>query len=148
MLKPGGHGVIWKESLDQRVFEWLRQQKRTKVLIRQINNPIGGIDKGIIALRGWDASLAKPLVSLLVTDTLARRKEWSFCGKEPFLMARNTALPMWNIPISRNVGSKMSPRRKVLLTPAILPIRTSWSQIYLPSRKRAESVPSGYAHQH
>lgn len=52
MLKPGGHGVLWKESQDQRVFEWLRGKKRSKALIRQINNPIGGTDFGLVALEG------------------------------------------------------------------------------------------------
>jgi UTP---glucose-1-phosphate uridylyltransferase len=51
-LKPGGHGVIWKEALDQGVFDWLKQQNRTKALIRQINNPIAGTDNGLIAFAG------------------------------------------------------------------------------------------------
>lgn len=59
MLKPGGHGVIWQEAHNQGVFEWLASKSRTKALIRQINNPIGGIDKGILALLGLGCQQGK-----------------------------------------------------------------------------------------
>jgi len=52
MLKPGGHGVIWKLALDQGVFDWLQARNCTKALIRQINNPVAGCDDGLLAFTG------------------------------------------------------------------------------------------------
>lgn len=52
LLKPGGHGVIWKLALEKNVLQWFSSHHRTKALIRQINNPIAGVDKGLIALAG------------------------------------------------------------------------------------------------
>lgn len=52
LLKPGGHGAIWKLAKDGRVFDWLRKLGRTKALIRQINNPIAGLDYGLLAFAG------------------------------------------------------------------------------------------------
>lgn len=51
-LKPGGHGVIWKLAADQGVLSELLLKKRTKALVRQINNPISGIDYGLLAFTG------------------------------------------------------------------------------------------------
>lgn len=53
LLKPGGHGVIWKLALQQRIFDWFYKKGRTKALIRQINNPIASIDYGILAFMGY-----------------------------------------------------------------------------------------------
>ena len=36
MLKPGGHGAIWKLMQDEGVFAWLAQQDRQGALVRQI----------------------------------------------------------------------------------------------------------------
>lgn len=52
ILKPGGHGVIWKMALDQGVFKWLENLHCRKALVRQINNPAAGVDKGLLALGG------------------------------------------------------------------------------------------------
>lgn len=52
ILKPGGHGVIWKLAQDAGVFQWLEELGRSKVLLRQINNPIAGIDYGLLAFVG------------------------------------------------------------------------------------------------
>ena len=51
-LKPGGHGVIWKLLQDQGALEWLKKNKQHKILMRQINNPIAGVDNGLLALAG------------------------------------------------------------------------------------------------
>ncbi len=51
-LKPGGHGVIWKIAQDEGVFDWLAEHGRTKALVRQINNPIAGVDSGLLAFSG------------------------------------------------------------------------------------------------
>lgn len=51
-FKPGGHGVIWKLMRDSGAFDWLKKLGRTKGLVRQINNPIAGIDFALLALSG------------------------------------------------------------------------------------------------
>lgn len=53
VFKPGGHGMLWKLAEEEKVFDWLRKKGRKKGLIRQINNPIAGIDDGILAFCGW-----------------------------------------------------------------------------------------------
>jgi UTP---glucose-1-phosphate uridylyltransferase len=52
LLKPGGHGVIWKLAQEKGVFDWLYSQGRSKALVRQINNPIAGADYGLLAFSG------------------------------------------------------------------------------------------------
>lgn len=56
LKKPGGHGVIWKLAKDQNVFSWLKKNQRTKGLIRQINNPLSGLDYALLALLGHGIS--------------------------------------------------------------------------------------------
>lgn len=51
-LKPCGHGVLWKLAQEQEVFKWFERHGRNQCIIRQINNPIAGIDQGILALTG------------------------------------------------------------------------------------------------
>ncbi|MGA8163733.1 MAG: hypothetical protein WB791_01760 [Waddliaceae bacterium] len=53
LLKPGGHGVLWKLARDKGVFEWLASRQRKKALLRQINNPIAGTDHGLPAFCGF-----------------------------------------------------------------------------------------------
>lgn len=52
VLKPGGHGVIWKLAIDNGIFEDLKKRGLKKALVRQINNPVAGIDHGILSLMG------------------------------------------------------------------------------------------------
>lgn len=52
LLKPGGHGAIWKLARDEGIFDWLQSLGRKKVLVRQINNPIAGLDDGLLAFTG------------------------------------------------------------------------------------------------
>ncbi len=52
LLKPGGHGALWKLARDEGIFEWLEGKSRKKALIRQINNPIAGLDYGLLAFVG------------------------------------------------------------------------------------------------
>lgn len=51
-LKPSGHGVLWKIAQERGVFKWFKAAHRSKLLIRQINNPIAGVDNGILAFAG------------------------------------------------------------------------------------------------
>jgi len=53
LLKPSGHGALWKLAKDKKLFEWFFSKHRKKVLIRQINNPIAGTDYGILAFTGY-----------------------------------------------------------------------------------------------
>ncbi len=52
VLKPGGHGVIWKLAEDNHIFSWLESEQRAKAIVRQINNPVASVDYGILALVG------------------------------------------------------------------------------------------------
>ncbi len=52
ILKPGGHGAIWKMAKDNHVFSWLSQNEVKKILVRQINNPMAGLDYGLLAFLG------------------------------------------------------------------------------------------------
>ena len=36
MMKPGGHGAIWKLMLDRGVFEYFAQRRRKAAIVRQI----------------------------------------------------------------------------------------------------------------
>lgn len=50
--KPGGHGVLWKMLLEKKLFPLLKSIGKTKALVRQINNPIAGLDYGLLAFVG------------------------------------------------------------------------------------------------
>jgi hypothetical protein len=52
LMKPGGHGVIWKLAKDEGIFDWLIQIGKKKVIVRQINNPMAGYDYGLLAFIG------------------------------------------------------------------------------------------------
>jgi len=53
VVKPGGHGVVWKLARDKKAFQWLRDRGTEYMLIRQINNPLAGVDHGLLALYGY-----------------------------------------------------------------------------------------------
>jgi hypothetical protein len=59
MMKPGGHGAIWKLMSDYGVFEWLAAQQRSAGIVRQISNPIAGTDTTLLALAGAGHSRGK-----------------------------------------------------------------------------------------
>ncbi|RMZ54963.1 hypothetical protein APUTEX25_000480, partial [Auxenochlorella protothecoides] len=52
LMKPGGHGVIWKLMLDEGVYDWLRGRGRAAAVLRQISNPLAGTDDTALALAG------------------------------------------------------------------------------------------------
>lgn len=52
IMKPGGHGVIWKQAEDTGIFAWFEGLGKTKLLVRQINNPIAGSDFGLLSFIG------------------------------------------------------------------------------------------------
>lgn len=51
-LKPGGHGVIWKLAHDSGAFHWLKDRKADVAIVRQINNPLAGLDNALFTLAG------------------------------------------------------------------------------------------------
>lgn len=59
--KPGGHGVIWKVAEESGFFSALDALGKTACLVRQINNPIGGVDAGLLALFGAGISQNKAM---------------------------------------------------------------------------------------
>lgn len=52
LMKPSGHGVIWKLALEKGVLDWFKSQGKEKLLSRQINNPIAGVDYGLLGFTG------------------------------------------------------------------------------------------------
>lgn len=60
LLKPGGHGVIWKLARDEGIFAWLASLGKRQALVRQINNPVAGLDYGLLAFsgHGWKKKMA------------------------------------------------------------------------------------------
>lgn len=56
VMKPGGHGVIWKLMLDNGVFDWLEEQNAHSAIVRQISNPMAGQDSTLLALSGAGVS--------------------------------------------------------------------------------------------
>jgi UDP-N-acetylglucosamine pyrophosphorylase len=52
LVKPGGHGVLWRLMYLRGVFDWLQVKKIQHLVIRQINNPLGGIDSALLGLVG------------------------------------------------------------------------------------------------
>lgn len=55
-MKPGGHGVIWKLAEDQGAFQWLKKLRKHHLIIRQINNPLAGLDNLLLGLSGIGCS--------------------------------------------------------------------------------------------
>ncbi|MFZ0565111.1 MAG: UTP--glucose-1-phosphate uridylyltransferase [Chlamydiales bacterium] len=51
-VQPGGHGAIWRTADEEGVFDWFQKKGKHRLLVRQINNPIGGVDRGLVALLG------------------------------------------------------------------------------------------------
>jgi len=59
LLKPGGHGAIWKLARDGGILNWFEKLGRKKALIRQINNPLAGLDYGLLAFTGYGCKKEK-----------------------------------------------------------------------------------------
>lgn len=59
MLKPGGHGLIWKRALDCGVFDKFAARQCQQALVRQINNPAAGTDHGLLAFVGFGSHYKK-----------------------------------------------------------------------------------------
>ena len=55
-LKPGGHGVIWKLAEDTGAVKWLTFHGIDAAIVRQVNNPLAGLDQALPALIGYGLS--------------------------------------------------------------------------------------------
>ena len=51
--------MIWKLARDEGVFEWFAHHHKTKGLVRQLNNPIAGMDHGLLSFTGLGTTLDK-----------------------------------------------------------------------------------------
>lgn len=83
MMKPGGHGAIWKKAYDVGVFDWLRRLEVRYALIRQVNNLLAGLDYGLLAFTGIGvlrkmsfgfASCSRPVGAAEGVNVLCERK--------------------------------------------------------------------------
>eukprot|EP00897_Mesotaenium_endlicherianum_P008591 jgi/Mesen1/7760/ME000408S06868 len=61
VLKPGGHGAIWKLAYDEGIFEWFRSCNRKAAVTRQISNPFAATDVTMLALSGTGLKYNKKL---------------------------------------------------------------------------------------
>ena len=52
-LKPGGHGVIWKLAEDCGAVTWLTCHHIDAAVVRQVNNPLAGLDQALPTLIGY-----------------------------------------------------------------------------------------------
>ena len=52
-LKPGGHGIIWKLAQDRGALQWLHSLHIENAVVRQINNPLAGLDGTIPTFAGF-----------------------------------------------------------------------------------------------
>lgn len=53
LRKPSGHGVLWKLAQKHQIFTLLRDRKVSKAIVRQINNPLAGLDYNLLLLSGY-----------------------------------------------------------------------------------------------
>lgn len=61
VLKPGGHGVIWKLARDKGIFDWFYSHGRKAATVRQISNPVAATDVTLLALAGIGLHYGKKL---------------------------------------------------------------------------------------
>eukprot|EP00958_Prasinococcus_capsulatus_P022229 scaffold3118_cov377-Prasinococcus_capsulatus_cf.AAC.1 len=61
VLKPGGHGVIWKLAQDKGVLSWLiNEYGRKAAVVRQISNPLAATNTTMLSLTGIGWQSRKP----------------------------------------------------------------------------------------
>jgi len=52
VMKPGGHGAVWKLASEAGVFDWMRSRGHDALVVRQISNPMAGQDATLLSLAG------------------------------------------------------------------------------------------------
>ena len=55
-MKPGGHGVVWKLAKDSGSLDWLSSLGIDAALMRQVHNPLAGLDRNLALLAGYGRS--------------------------------------------------------------------------------------------
>nr|MBA3604077.1 UTP--glucose-1-phosphate uridylyltransferase [Parachlamydiaceae bacterium] len=81
ILKPGGHGVLWRLAIENNIFGWFESLGKKKLLVRQINNPVAATDAGIWALVGFGQHQHKAF-GFLSCDRLIGAAEGMLAVKE------------------------------------------------------------------
>ncbi|CRX38817.1 Conserved hypothetical protein [Estrella lausannensis] len=59
IMKPGGHGALWTKAARDGILQALKSKGISKLLVKQINNPIAGTDGGILAFLGMGLKESK-----------------------------------------------------------------------------------------
>ncbi len=52
LMKPGGHGVLWRLAQEEGILDWFQSMNRKKALVRQVNNPVANTDYALLAFTG------------------------------------------------------------------------------------------------
>ena len=81
LMKPGGHGALWHLLKQEKIYSHLEQMGCTHAVIRQINNPIAGIDYGVLAHVGQGVLLNKKF-GIITCAPDREGKEGIFVQKE------------------------------------------------------------------
>ncbi|KAF3786957.1 hypothetical protein EJ110_NYTH24223 [Nymphaea thermarum] len=92
VLKPGGHGVIWKLAWQKGVFDWFYSHDRKGATVRQVSNVVAATDVTLLALAGIGhrhkkklgfASCERSSAATEGINVLIEQKEadssWSYC---------------------------------------------------------------------
>ena len=91
IVKPGGHGALWTKASRDGILQALELKGISKLLVKQINNPVAGTDSGILAFLGIGikenkmfgfASCERVVNANEGMDVVAERKEndsYSYC---------------------------------------------------------------------
>ena len=58
-MKPGGHGVVWKLAKDSGALDWLMRQGVDNAIVRQVHNPLAGLDQNLALLAGYGRAKKK-----------------------------------------------------------------------------------------
>lgn len=77
VMLPGGHGRLWHEAYKQGIFCYLKDLKIKHILIRQINNPLAGLDENLLLLLGT-SHIKKKLFGVISCNKDLRYSEGSW----------------------------------------------------------------------
>jgi UDP-N-acetylglucosamine pyrophosphorylase len=81
LFKPSGHGALWMAAINQSIFAELKTRGYEFALIRQINNPIIGMDYNLLAFMGIGVKEKKKF-GFFVTPRLKGQAEGAIVFKE------------------------------------------------------------------
>lgn len=58
-MEPNGHGALWHTAQSSGLFDWFEKKGVEHLLIRQINNPIGGVNGSLLSFLGHGVAQKK-----------------------------------------------------------------------------------------